>query len=86
MLWIRFFFTAQSSGSMFCLPQTCYVRPTRLGGFSLNMGRFFSLSHGSGLLLHSSTCACAHAEANPGLFFFLLKGALGVGRRSLKKV
>ncbi|PUU74904.1 hypothetical protein B9Z19DRAFT_1091525, partial [Tuber borchii] len=36
------FFAALSSGSMFYLSQTCYVRPTRLGRFSLNMGRFFS--------------------------------------------
>jgi len=59
-----------------------------IGKIQFEHGTILFLSHGCGLLLqeHSSTCTCAHADANPGGVFFLRIGALGVGGRSLKKV
>jgi len=47
--------------------------PYLIGKIQFEHGTILFLSHGSGLLLHSSTCTCAHAEANPCLFLLFYK-------------
>lgn len=50
-----------------------------IGKIQFGHGTILFLSHSCGLLLqeHLSTCTCAHAEANPGFFFFTKRSAWG---------